>query len=127
MSLEKFFDGFVSMGNHCVASFPVTGAEAFNLLKMLDVWNSAVPTLRMCKKEKGVGVVAGCSDFQDPPYMTVFYCITCDGTGEKLRARGVVLVPKNPNHELCANNALMELSEMVALEAAKKGLKLISL
>ena len=126
MSLETFFGGFTRLGSNCVACFPVTGKESMEFLKMLGVLDEARPAMRQCRKAKGLGVIAGCSDFIAGPRMTIFYFIQCDGTKSIFTARGVVLIPVNSEHNNCADAALAQLAEQVAAEASKKGLQLFS-
>lgn len=126
MSMETFFGGFTRLGKDCVACFPVQGNEAMDFLKMLGVYDKACPALRQCKKARGLGVIAGCSDFTAGPHLTVYYFIQCDGTGDLFTAGGVVLIPVNPDHDPCADAALAQMAEQAAAEAEQKGLTLFS-
>ena len=96
------------------------------MLKMIGVWNDHCQTLSQCKKIKGVGILAGCSDFIAPPCLTVFYFVKADGREGRLKAQGVVMVPIDSEHMPCAEAALVQLATEAALDATQKGLSLIS-
>jgi hypothetical protein len=126
MSLETFFGGFTVLGIRCVASFPVNGNEAMMFLKMLGVWVESAKTLRTCKSAKGMGVIAGCSEFTEPPQLTALYFISCDGTQDQFTASGTILIPITAEHQPCAEAMVIELAARAAAEAGRKGLQLIS-
>lgn len=120
------FAGFKAVGNNCVASFPIAGNDAMTILKYLGVWQEHRPILSKCRKQKGCGIVAGCAEFEAEPQMTVYYFLECNGTEDAFKARGLLLVPKNNEHQPCADAALIQLAELSVTEATRRGIELIS-